>query len=127
MVRNARHGEQGFTLLEVLAAFIIAAAAIAVLLQAGFTAAAENRAAAVTQQLLARAQSRLASVGTLTALAPMNVSGDDGGGYRFALTIAQVGAGGALTLYDVSLTESFGPRRLTLATSRLGPSPGIHE
>jgi hypothetical protein len=104
-----------------MASFIIAAAAIAVLLQAGFTAAAQNRAAATTQQLLARAQSRLASIGTLTALAPMNVAGDDGGGYRFALSIAPAGASGGLTLYDIRLTESFGARRVTLATARLAP------
>jgi general secretion pathway protein I len=111
----------GFTLLEVLAAFIIAAAAIVVLLKAGFTAAAENRSAAITQDMLARAQSRLASVGTLTALGPLTASGDDGGGYTWSLAIAPVNAANNLTLYDIRLTEMFGPHSITLTTERLGP------
>jgi general secretion pathway protein I len=114
--------DAGFTLLEVMAAFVIAALASIVLYQAGFNGAAEAATAARTQEAVVRTQSRLASIGVLTALQPEQLSGDDGGGFRWRLSIAPAQANGPLTLYNVQVTESFGNRQVTLTTKRLGPS-----
>jgi general secretion pathway protein I len=114
-------GDNGFTLLEVMAAFVIASLAAIVLYQAGFNGAAETMTAARMQEAVVRAQSRLATIGVLTPLQPMQQSGDDGGGYRWRLVIAPEQSSGSLTLYDVRVTERFGGRQVVLATKRLGP------
>lgn len=114
--------EAGFTLLEVMAAFVIAALACIVLYQAGFSGTADSATAARYQEAVIRAQSRLATIGTLTVLRPMQQSGDDGGGFKWRLHIsAETSSGQGLTLYDVQVTESFGTRTVTLATKLLGP------
>jgi general secretion pathway protein I len=115
--------EAGFTLIEVMAALVIASLAIVVLLQAGFTGAAENLAAARYQQALSRAQSRLASFGPLTPIAPGTLSGDDGGGYRWRVDITALQTAKPLALYGISVTESFGARSLVLRTERLAAAP----
>jgi len=109
----------GFTLIEVMAALVIAALAIVVLLQAGFTGAAENQAAAGYDQALARAQSRLASFGTLTPIQAETLSGDDGGGYRWQVKITKLAGNAQLGLYAIDLTEIFGGRVVELRTERL--------
>ena len=114
--------EAGFTLLEVMAAFVIAALASIVLYQAGFNGAAETATAARYQEAVVRAQSRLATIGVLTALQPEQLNGDDGGGFHWRLSIAPEQSTGTLTLYAVQVTESFGNRQVTLATARLGPT-----
>jgi general secretion pathway protein I len=111
--------DSGFTLIEVMAALVIASLAIVVLLQAGFTGAAENQAAARYQQALSRAQSRLASFGPLTPIAPGTLSGDDGGGYAWQVDITQLQAAKPLALYGITITEIFGSRRVVLQTERL--------
>ena len=123
MPTKPRGRDAGFTLLEVMAAFVIASLASIVLYQAGFNGMTEEAAAAHIQEAVVRAQSRLASIGVLTALQPEQLSGDDGGGYRWRLSIAPEQSSGTLTLYDVQVTEIFGQRQVTLATKRLGPSP----
>ena len=114
--------EAGFTLLEVMVAFFIAALATVVVLQAGFTGAAQSSVASRTQEAVARAQSRLASLGVLTTLQPEDISGDDGGGFAWRLSIAPLRSTGGLTLYGIRLTETFGNREVTLKTKRLAPS-----
>jgi general secretion pathway protein I len=115
--------DSGFTLLEVMAAFVIAALATLVLYQAGFNGAAAASTAARYQEAMVRAQSRLATIGVLTALQPEQLSGDDGGGFRWRLSIAAEQTNGPVTLYAVQLTETFGNRQVTLTTRRLGPTP----
>lgn len=110
----------GFTLLEVMAAFVIAALASIVLYQTGFNGAAETATAARYQEAVVRAQSRLATIGVLTALQPEQLNGDDGGGFHWQLTITAEKTVGPLTLYAIDLTESFGSRQVTLTTQRLG-------
>ena len=117
-----RAGPGGFTLLEVLAAFVIAALATVVLLHAGATGVAQNAVASRTEQAVARAQSRLASIGVLTLPQREELSGDDGGGYAWRLNIAPLRTSGGLTLYRIILTERFGNRAVTLTTERLAPS-----
>lgn len=113
--------EAGFTLLEVLVAFVIAALASIVLYKAGFSGASAAASAARYQEAVVRAQSRLASLGTLTALQGEQLSGDDGGGFHWQITIAPEASGHGLNLYAVRVVESFGNRHVTLVTERLGP------
>ncbi len=121
MRTEPQNGQAGFTLLEVMAAFVIAALASLVLYQAGFNGAAETATAARYQEAIVRAQSRLASIGTLTPLQEMQSNGDDGGGFHWALSIKPAQSTGSLTLYAVQVTESFGNRQVTLLTERLAP------
>jgi general secretion pathway protein I len=116
---ETHNAEAGFTLLEVMAAFIIAALASIVLYQAGFSGAAETITAARYQEAVVRAQSRLASIGVLTPLQPEQLSGDDGGGFHWQLTITQEQSSPTLKLYSVQVTERFGNRAVTLATEQL--------
>ena len=120
MPTDPRNRDAGFTLLEVMVAFVIASLASIVLYQAGFSGATETLSAARYQEAMVRAQSRLASVGVLTTLQPEQLSGDDGGGFHWQLLIAAEQSVGPETLYDVRLTESFGTRQVTLSTKRLG-------
>jgi general secretion pathway protein I len=120
MPTDTRKSDAGFTLLEVMAAFIIASLASIVLYQAGFNGAAETATAARYQEAIVRAQSRLTSVGVLTSLQAEQLSGDDGGGFHWQLIIAPEQAEGRVTLYLVQVTESFGNRHVTLTTERLG-------
>jgi len=116
---HLRRRDAGFTLLEVMAAFVIAAFGSVLLYQAGFDGAAGSSAAAHMQEALVRAQSRLASVGVLTPLQAEQLSGDDGGGYQWQLSIKPDQSNGTLTLYLVQLTERYGDRQITLSTERL--------
>ncbi len=113
--------EAGFTLLEVMIALVIAALACIVLYEAGFPAVGEDVTAARYQEALARAQSHLAALGTLTRLRTGQLSGDDGGGFHWGIRIAAEPGMGSLTLYDVQVTERFGGRAVTLTSKRLGP------
>jgi len=115
-----RRSQAGFTLLEVMAAFVIAAFGSIALYQAGFQGTAGAAAAAHVQEAVVRAQSRLASIGVLTALQAEQLSGDDGGGYHWALNITKLQSNGTLSLYQVQVTERYGDRQVTLVTDRLG-------
>ena len=115
--------QDGFTLLEVMVAFVIAALASIILYQAGFSGAAASASAARYQEAMTRAQSRLATIGTLTSLRPIHADGDDGEGFKWQLSISpETSDGQGLTLYDVQVTERFGNRSVTLSTKRLGPT-----
>jgi general secretion pathway protein I len=113
--------EAGFTLLEVMVAFVIAALASIVLYKAGFSGAAAAATAARYQEAVVRAQSRLASLGTLTTLQAEQLSGDDGSGFHWQITIVPEGSRDGLGLYALRVVESFGNRHVTLITERLGP------
>jgi general secretion pathway protein I len=121
-MRIERRRDSGFTLLEVMAAFVIASLGSILLYQAGFDGVAGATAAARLQEAVVRAQSRLASIGVLTPLQAEQLSGDDGGGYQWALDITPDQSNGTLTLYRVRLTERYGRRQITLSTERLGPA-----
>ncbi len=118
---HAGRAQAGFTLLEVMVAFVIAALASIILYQAAFDGAAEASSAARYQEAVIRAQSRLASIGTFTALQPVQASGNDGGGFTWRVSIsAGTSNGTGLTLYDVQVVERFGNRSVILVTKRLG-------
>jgi general secretion pathway protein I len=118
---RCRRGAAGFTLLEVLVAFVIAALASILVYRAGVSGAAETAVAARYQEATVRAQSRLASLGTLTPLHAIQSTGDDGGGYHWQIIIAPLQSAPGVGLYAIRVIESFGNRHVVLLTERLGP------
>ena len=117
-----RNNASGFTLLEVMVAFIIASLAAVALYRAGFDGVNEALIAARLQEALVRAESHLAAIGNLTRLQDEQQSGDDGGGFHWDIRISSGPQTGTLVLYDVIVRESFGARSVILATKRLGPA-----
>ena len=133
----AQRGDGGFTLLEVLVAFAIAAPALAVLYQGGVGSMETTRAAASYQEAMSRAQSRLDALAG-AALVAGEQDGDDGDGFRWRTRIAPVAmlaplriaaprgspyiAGTTLytVLVEVSWRGSRGMRTFVLDTRRLG-------
>ncbi len=83
-------GERGFTLLEVLVAFIIAALALAVLFNAGLAGLHSTQAAAHYEQAIARARSHLTAAVHASPLVSGDWQGDDGGGFRWHLRVTPV-------------------------------------
>jgi|HubBroStandDraft_5_1064220.scaffolds.fasta_scaffold265032_3 general secretion pathway protein I len=114
--------DAGFTLLEVMVAFVIAALASIVLIHAGLEGTASAVTAGRTEEATTRAESRLASIGVLTPLQTERLDGDDGNGFGWRLAIAPIMQNGATALYTVTVTETYGDRTVSLTTERLGPS-----
>jgi len=120
-------GERGFTLLEVLVAFVIAALALGVLFRGAVDGLYAAQAAARYEEAMTRAQSHLAAL-TAGSLAPGDHQGDDGNGYHWRVKIAPlaVAAGGSPTLYTVNVAVSWtdGSRRtVELDSERIGVAP----
>ena len=128
----------GFTLLEVLVAFAIAAPALALLFGQGVQSVTAAQAAARYQEAISRAQSRLDALPDQALEAGVR-DGEDGHGFHWRTRIAaaasipaqrQVSPGSAYaagtTLYDVTVEVSWagggGRRGVTLGTRRLGPA-----
>lgn len=84
-------GERGFTLLEVLVAFVIAALALGVLYDGTVSGLRTARTADRYGEAVSRAQSRLAAVGQGTPLVPGTRAGDDGDGFRWRVRIVPEG------------------------------------
>ena len=138
MPRSAdrRPRRDGFTLLEVVVALAIAGLALVSLFRAGTGGLFAVDTAARFEEAVQRAQSHLAAVGRNAALTEGEFTGDDGGGYRWALRVrpvAQRQAAGqdgvssvAMTLFEVEVAISWpgraGDRSVTLKTLRLGSS-----
>lgn len=80
----------GFTLLEVLVAFIIASLALTALMRAGASGLAATRAATHYEQAISRAQSHLAAATHGSALVPADNQGDDGGGFHWRVRITPI-------------------------------------
>jgi general secretion pathway protein I len=126
--------ERGFTLLEVLVAFVIAALALGVLFRGTLDGLHASQTAGRYEEAVTRAQSRLAAL-TAGSLAPGDRQGDDGNGFRWRERITPIasspqGAGGSaagsLALYAVSVAVSWvdGSRRtVELDSERIGTAP----
>lgn len=118
----------GFTLVEVLVAFAIAALSLAALLQifaTGLRSAASSEGYARATML---AESQLAGVGVEQPLAVGESSGTIDGGYRWRVVITpylEADMEALVEIFEVSVTVSWGGegqngRAVTLQTLRLG-------
>ncbi len=132
-----RDQDRGFTLLEVLIALAIAALALGVLFHGTMEGLAATQAAGQYEEALERARSHLAALADRGTLAPVDDTGDDGGGYRWRHRVAAVAtevsvpgaprpnqaAGPPITLYAVSVAITWSAdgreRGVTLATERV--------
>jgi len=127
--------DHGFTLLEVLVAFLIAAMAVAALVRATTGAVTSSRVAGRYGEAVARAQSHLAAL-SASPLAESDRQGDEGGGFHWRVRVAAAGTAhaasqfrsipqGAFTLYRVSVTVSWTEggrsRAVQLDSAQLGP------
>src|SRR5271155_358214 len=124
----------GFTLLEVVVALAITGLALVGLFQAGSTGLFAADTAARAEEAVERAQSHLAAVGRDAALTAGEFTDDDGGGYRWRLSVQPVttrqmpGPDGVsatgTTLYAVEVGISWRDagheRSVVLKTLRLG-------
>jgi len=124
----------GFTLLEVVVALAIAAVALVALFEAGSGGFFAVDTAARAQEAVQRAQSHLAAVGRDAALVQGDFTDEDGGGYRWRLSVRPLAtrqvpatsgnANASETLFDVEVAISWpghtGDRSVALKTLRLG-------
>lgn len=135
------HSERGFTLLELMVAFVIAALALGALFHGASGGLRSVAVADRYQEALARARSRLATIGHGLPLAPRHDSGDDGSGFRWDVDIVLAASAAPLrqpadpvlgppprmALYSVQVGESWtgeaGPRRVRLQTELIGLPP----
>ena len=83
--------EEGFTLLEVLIAFAVAALGLAVLYRGGLEGVFAARTGARMQEAVSRAQSRLAAACVTPSLIPGVNAGDDGGGFSWRMAVIRDG------------------------------------
>jgi general secretion pathway protein I len=141
-----RHS-RGFTLLEVLVAFVIAAMAFAVLFRIAGTSFGTSRTAGRYEEAVSRARSHLAALGADIKATEGEMTGDDGDGYRWRIGIAPVATTkpppesddednpgitappDPITLFAVTVgiswTEDGRKRELVLRTERVGfAAPG---
>lgn len=128
--------DRGFTLLEVMVAFVIAAMATGALLQGVGGGLLSTRVAAHTQEAVARARSRLAALNAAMPQ-PGEQRGDDGGGFTWQSRVTPVAATGKpppgqerakrAALYtlmvSVGWTMDGGAREVVLQTQRVGDTP----
>jgi len=128
---------RGFTLLEVLVAFVIAALALGVMFRVAVDALHASQTAARYDEAVVRARSHLTMATDGGALMPGDWQGDDGGGYRWRLHVTTVslaaarpagGAAGALALYAVTVWitwfEGDQTRDVRLDTEKIGQPMG---
>ncbi|MDO9712291.1 prepilin-type N-terminal cleavage/methylation domain-containing protein [Paracraurococcus lichenis] len=115
--------QAGFTLLEAMVAFAIAAIALAALLQGGLLGLRSTQIAGRTEEALARARSRLAALEGRPVTA-MDQRGEDGGGFSWRLRVVPEASAGGVTLYAVSVAVGWRDggeaREVRLETQRLG-------
>lgn len=110
--------ERGFTLIEVLVAFAIAALSVAVLVRAVSTGMLAAHTARNYEEAVVRARSHLAALGRDATLVVGDRSGDDGEGFRWRLSVRPLAAG---ALPQKAGSPQFGPNRsLTLFAVDVG-------
>ncbi len=126
-------GARGFTLLEVVVAFVIAALALGVMFKIATDSLHASAISARYEEAVVRAKSHLAMATEGGSLMPGDWSGDDGGGYRWELYVRPISQataepnGGShvpIALYDVSVSitwsEGGHTREVRLDTEQIG-------
>jgi general secretion pathway protein I len=89
----------GFTLLEALVAFAIAALALGVLYRAGLVGLHAEQTASHYEQAISRARSRLTAAVHASPLTGGDWQGDDGGGFTWHLRVAPIAITDVRPLY----------------------------
>lgn len=128
--RRARPGERGFTLIEAVVAFAIAALVIGTLLSAFGGIVGGSRAARATETALALAEAKLAEIGHNASLQRGESSGRFAERYAWRARIEPYrlkgpgfdevpGLAGFRIEVEVSWTTPRGPRSIALASLRL--------
>jgi general secretion pathway protein I len=126
--------ERGFTLLEVLVAFVIAALALGALFRGTLDGLRATQVASRYEQAVTRAQSHLAALTVVGSLVPGDRQGDDGDGFHWRVRITPLAVVGAAlssapgsrkapALYAVSVAVSWmdgSPRIVELDSERIG-------
>ena len=129
--------ERGFTLLEVLVAFIIAAAALAAVFSGGLGGLRAAAVSARYTEAVSRAQSHLASASVGDALTASDRQGDEGNGFHWHVRVEPAMTAAAppgpirgtrvLTLYivraSISWSEDERTRSVELDTMRAATAP----
>jgi general secretion pathway protein I len=119
--------DRGFTLIEVLVAFVIAALALGALFQGAAGSLAATGTSGRYDEALSRARSHLAAIGHGIPLSPATQQGEEGHDFQWKVVITPIGTASALALYSVQVTEGWqdtaGTRRITLVTRRIGAPP----
>ena len=84
-------GDDGFTLLEVMIAFVIAALALSLLYQGATGGLRATASATRTEEAVSLAKSHLAAIGRGEGIAQQETSGEDGDGFSWHLHIQPIG------------------------------------
>lgn len=115
----------GFTLIEVLVAFVIATVALAVMMHGALDGLHGASLAGRYQEAVARARSHLAATGD--APAPSDRQGDEGDGFHWHVRIVPAdraaGAAGQMTLLAVSIAMSWDGHAVELDSEQLVAAP----
>ncbi|NVN05647.1 prepilin-type N-terminal cleavage/methylation domain-containing protein [Asaia spathodeae] len=126
-MREMPDHEAGFTLIEVLIAFIIVMLSLGVLYRGMLDGVGATHLANASHEALSRAQSHMAAIGHGMRLGAHEQSGEDGSGFRWKVVMIPQQQLAGMVLYHVAVTESWpdpmtgsGRRALTLTTLRLG-------
>ena len=140
MIRRRRKHRRagGFTLLETLVALVVLGFLVIGLTHGVSTGLVTADIAARAEEAVERAQSHLAAVGRDAALSAGQFTDDDGGGYRWRLSVRPVatrrmpgpdaGSTTSITLYavevEISWRNASHQRSVVLKTLRLGTAAG---
>jgi general secretion pathway protein I len=138
--------ERGFTLLEAIIAFAIAALALGVMFRAAGGGVMAVATAGRYEEAVSRAKSHMAAIGRDGPLTETTAEGDDGSGYHWRIRVVAVGTANPATntpapflqasarrptLFSVevgvSWTESGRKRELLLQSQRLGAGGGASD
>src|ERR1019366_6454760 len=137
-MNNRRDRQRGFALLEVLIAFAIAALALSLLYQAASGGSGAARQAGYYEEAVSRAKSHMAALGRDNTVAEGEREGDDGGPFRWRITISPSATAEPapnapptakrLTLYNVEVAVSWSidgrKLQVVLHSQRLGTQSG---